>query len=125
MDTSQKAFLQTVGKFVAQRIAEGLMPLSAQIDQLKSEVRELKSQVCELQEGGIKYCGGINAHPPTNAAIVLRLTDQCGLPSGQLNQWKSLGKRLAGSFLSNTGAMPMREQTQHDQHRPVYRQGNR
>src|SRR5690242_497594 len=56
MQPSEKLFLQTVGRFV-QRIAERLMPLSAQIDGLKSEVRELKSQVRELEEGGIKYCG--------------------------------------------------------------------
>jgi hypothetical protein len=57
MQPSEKLFLQTVGRFVANRIAERLMPLSAQIDGLKSEVRELKSQVRELEEGGIRYCG--------------------------------------------------------------------
>jgi hypothetical protein len=57
LQPSEKLFLQTVGRFVAERIAERLMPLSAQIDELKSEVRELKSQVRELEEGGIKYCG--------------------------------------------------------------------
>ena len=57
MQASEKLFLQTVGRFVVQRIAERLMPLSAQIDALKAEVRELQSQVRELEEGGVKYCG--------------------------------------------------------------------
>ena len=38
-------------------IAQRLMPLQAQIDQLELQVRDLKSQVRELEEGGIKYCG--------------------------------------------------------------------
>ena len=54
---TEKLFLQTVGRFVAQRIGERLLPLQAQVDQLTAEVRDLKSQVRELEEGGIKYCG--------------------------------------------------------------------
>ena len=57
MQASEKLFLQTVGRFVAQRIAERLIPLAAQIDGLKAEVRELKSQMREVQEGGVRYCG--------------------------------------------------------------------
>lgn len=64
MTPDEKNFLQTVGRFVQQRIkawtapiTERAVKLQAQIDQLQLQVRELKSQVRELEEGGIKYCG--------------------------------------------------------------------
>lgn len=53
MQASEKLFLQTVGRFVAER----LKPLHMRILDLENEVRELKSEMRELEAGGIKYCG--------------------------------------------------------------------
>jgi hypothetical protein len=53
MQPSEKLFLQTVGRFVAER----LRPLHARILDLENQVRELQSEVRELEAGGIKYCG--------------------------------------------------------------------
>lgn len=46
MQASEKLFLQTVGRFVAER----MKPLQLRIAQLETQVRELK-------EAGIRYCG--------------------------------------------------------------------
>src|SRR6478672_12929894 len=64
MQASEKLFLQTVGRFIAERYKQWAAPveqrmllMQGHIDRLQQQVSELKSQVRELEEGGIKYCG--------------------------------------------------------------------
>lgn len=53
MQPSEKLFLQTVGRFVVER----MKPLHARILDLENEVRELKSEMRELEKGGVRFCG--------------------------------------------------------------------
>jgi hypothetical protein len=58
MRTSEKTlFMQTVGKFVVQKIAAMFGPIESDVGELKNKVAQLAERVTALEASGVRYVG--------------------------------------------------------------------